>query len=338
MRLKDSRESPGMFWKPERPYYRVPGMLTVDTEGCPSVRLFGILDRSRSTDASRLASARPPHSGATNIGRVVGILEDSVATLDDCIQMLNQYSFSGAVSSSTLDAKRAYLTPSRSLDAGKTLAFSSVSVGIEGLFEWLSMPPWQNDSGLNHDGDGLLISSTGIEPLELQLQDGTQLLLSSYGTAPTRLPSDADITLSQDARLHIRPPEPCGLDTYTEIAQRFQNFLSLAVDRPVSITSLVGYSPQVISSAPEPRALPVDIFGRFPNPPRVGESVNSNSMLFRQPAIAETLEAKLNAWWSMYDDARGPLSLYFAVTHDAYGNIEGNCWPLPKRRKAFIDS
>lgn len=335
MRISEAVESPGEFWMPNAPDHKVSGILRISTEGRVTVDLFGRLDRSTPPREDVLVPARPPFSGAKTIGRVVGVIEEQVVTLDECIQSNSFYSFGGSVSRSTLDAKSAYLTSSHYFEDGEAAQFSSATIEYKGLQEWLSLPVWTDRTDYTGGQPQYAISATSSDPIAVHLGDGTAFSFEVSGSWSGADPAKTEITLRQNARLRITVPSPVPLSTITNHALRFQNFLSLAVNQPLPISSLVCYSPDIVEESQGEIELPIDIFGRYSNPPETQKEIRRFDLLFGHADVAESFESKLNLWWTMYDSAESAMNLYFAVTQDAYRNVEGEFLALAQAAEGF---
>jgi hypothetical protein len=127
MKTVSTLKQTGIFWRPESPRQKLPGILSVSESGKPVLELIGIYGGN--TEESMF--------GSNELGRIVGEVEDGdPITLEGCRYSKRSQSLSG-LSKSIVIAN--YLLKGVLFEDGEPIRFSRTDFFVQGLDEWLGI-------------------------------------------------------------------------------------------------------------------------------------------------------------------------------------------------------
>lgn len=236
MRTTEFSDS-GFFWLPEGPTRarQVPGSLTVSANGVVILETFGYM----STDPLSLASESLHRAGA-EIGRVFGYTQQRGAvTLIGCLRADSglQAPVSGAIFASARIFANVLLVGGHFGEHGPR--FDRLTCRIEGLDEWLGM------SGISaqHDIDAgqATIAFKAPAPVPLRIDHDVQGKIGFGYSIPGSSPWSTEAQVTQRAYFTLSTSDSWDIESLIDWAARLRDFLCLATDDPVAITSLDGY-------------------------------------------------------------------------------------------------
>lgn len=227
MRLSENIEKSGFFWLPEDTQNRLPGVLRISKSGEITLEVFQLSDPLWSADG--------------NLNRIVGIIDNTLITLDKCFYRKKPLLPSG-VSTATIDVHRAFIVAS--YGEREEATFSKVTFSVEGLDEWLAI------SGLNvkHNLEDKNVSIYFKLPQEiaLHLPDGIELKFGFTATVPSPLGFNiTKATINQKSHIALISENVRPLDDFLPLVFKLHVFLCFAIDKIVSLESIVGEKDEI---------------------------------------------------------------------------------------------
>lgn len=333
MRLDEAIEEPGFFWLPDQDDEKVSGTLRVARSGRTDLDLFGALDIERKIPLS--TSLNPSHWSSFQhpdpYARIHGLIEGKAVTLDNCISVSRNRRLTGGVSQSTLNARRAYAGTWYGVDATPT--FSRLAVSVEGLHEWLLLSGLKTET--EHNQDQLTKITHTLEPpseITAQLEDGTEMAFGLSWSDSGVAPDTTEAKFTQMAYMSIKQSVPVPLDDLLVTTLRFQRLLSLAVDRPVELRSITGFSPQLVQGNHE---VPVQIYVPGSELLENSRPFNWFRMLFTYPEVANRFQDLIATWFKRYETVGPAINLYDGLVSGGYRYLEGRFMATIQAAEAF---
>ncbi|MCY3737308.1 MAG: hypothetical protein OXG13_12950 [Gemmatimonadaceae bacterium] len=334
MRLSGPVEKPGFFWLPQDQENQVPGILRISKSG------EATLEISYSYNPVLSLLSEPPlgHSPVGSpIDRICGIAGNSRLTLDRCFRVSGSQVSGDGVSTSTIRAEYAFLGVN--FEEGEIVTFSSVQFSVEGLDEWLRI------SGFHTSEDWAekrtAIDFTLPDEINHHLPDGFDLKLSFSATLPA-ITAAMEARIVQKAHITLIPGDLRPLDDFLTLVLRLHNFLRLAIDKPISVDSVTGYSKEKTGSLAEGKTYQIPIKLFFQGPPYAEEKPETLwfRMLFSRRDVADQLEGMLCTWLKNYTVHESAFNLYFASISGASTYLESKFLSLVQgievlHRRAF---
>ena len=321
MYVDEPIDQPGFFWLPSNDAERIPGTLKIDDTGHISLSLFGWRNPEQRGDSSpSLNPARPPaFAKALTHDRIHGVLSGKIVTLDRCIRSTSRISLSGGVSQLSYTVLRAYTGAWYNLDEAPT--FSRLDLRFVNLHEWLMMSGMDFDFGVDNPYSGrFTLSFDPPEPFSVNLPSGITLSLDLAFSPPSVSLTPTDVSFSQHGYLRLEASGVAHLDELLEIATAFQRLLSIAVDRPCEMTSISGFTPDIVI---DDHKLPIRIYTGRTSRPRPAQDVSWHRMLFTFNDVRDRFSDMIIDWLAEEQRLGPALDLYDAVTADAYQQADG---------------
>ncbi len=333
MRLHEPLEQPGFFWLPDQDDEKVAGSLRVEQSGRVTLDLFGALTTDTS-DPLR-TSLNPSHwtsfRHADPYARIHGLIEGEAVTVDNCIPITSNRRLSGGVSQSTLAARRAYI--GAWYDSDEPTTFSRIAVTIEGLHEWLLLSGLKSET--EHNNDRITTITHTLQPppeLTASLETGAELAFGLSWSDSGVGPDSTEAKFTQMAYMSVRHSNPIQLDNQLATIFKFQRLLSLAVDRPVELISIRGFSPELTL---HDREAPVQIYISGSDSLARTQDLHWFRMLFTYPDIAERFQELITTWFERYDTVGPAINLYDGLVSGGYRYIEGRFLATVQTAEAF---
>ena len=314
MRLSNPIETSGYFWLPTDSEDRLPGTLQISGSGKVTLELIGTFGDWRLAFQDTKMQIHPLPSGERpNQERIVGIVEKGgTVTLDACIPTGNSIQLPSGLSKSTYHAKFAFIGGNH--DAGKKLMFSEVSLFVEGLNEWLSVSWFREEQ--NRETKSGRIEYQLPEDIAFKLPNGVELSIKHLLSPPSFGVPSTKVCVAQTSYFGVKLECPQPIGYFLPLVVRLCNFLSLAIDQPVSISSISGYLDQKSETARMPQS-PTEIYYQASPNVEVKPEIQFNNMLFTCGNIVDQCEQVLTKWLEVYDTFEPALNLYFASRSDA---------------------
>ena len=242
MRIQEF-EDHGFFWLPqdETAERRIPGVLRVSSLGNITLETFEFLDTALdSLVGSGFANPTSP------IPRIVGVTRgQGLVTLENCIctNTKLQSQAKGAVFwSATFNARCLFIGVH--YNANERAEFSRLTCAVEGLDEWLSLSGFSL-SGMSADFEPnpkrATIEFQVPDDILLILGDGVEGQIGFSFTIPDVWRGTTEASVTQKAYAKFQTVESWTVGEVAQHVMWLRDFLCLATDEPVAVTSLVGY-------------------------------------------------------------------------------------------------
>lgn len=218
MRIKESISRSGYFWIPEAPDKKLPGTLTITDGGEISLEVIGTFD-----------PGSPRFTEEMDVKKIMGQIEKvGYVTIDDCFYQQKNLAF-GGIAKSTLHGHRALFGVHLPEDEPQ---IDTYRCSFEGFDEWVAI------SGIDAKTDietkTAQITFTPPPEFGYDLGDGFSLAIVFRWSAPF-VGGSSEAKITQQAFLEIHSNTQRPLNDFIDIAYRFANFLSLALDESTSL-------------------------------------------------------------------------------------------------------
>ena len=245
MRLAEPIETTGIFWLPEEPETRLPGVLRISETSRITLELTGVIGNSPSV-FSNVGVPVTPRSGDgdSDFGRIVGTVEKGGrVTLDRCSRDGGNLVLPSGLFRSNFYVSLAFL----GVEYGKEeqASFSDFRFSVDGLDAWLSI------SGIGElefaEGPEKMSGSIPFhkpDDILLTLSSGDQLEFSFSLSFPNVAIPVTEMAIKQTSLVCVTSERPQSIEYFSTIAVRLCNFLSLALDQDVGIQSMTGFLDQ----------------------------------------------------------------------------------------------
>lgn len=236
--LSESHEWSGLWWLPDAPDTRVPGVLRYDRDGGASLSLIGTFENRIMTEVS--PGVKAVHEGSRTWEVMHGVAESREITLLGCVPTGTHRTLGARVASPDKQVVRAQSVLVGVHAAGEDDAlFESVQVSVENLDRWAAAEVFSGflgaPEGKRFDGSG----SISAKPLESTsvVVDGTEFTLDHRRTAPSFDERRGGTTgrIRDSAFVRIAPPEACSLSGAIRSAKSIQDLISLATHRAAGV-------------------------------------------------------------------------------------------------------
>ena len=334
MRLAESIEKQGFFWPPDHKDEVTPGTLKVSRSGRIDLNLFdlNIDDDTRDPEARLVPRFWPSEEEKQVRPRILGIVGGQGVTLTNCSYRGWNGRLGGGVATAVYAARRAFFGTWE--DGDGDLTFTSVTLEIEGLHDWLQFNSLENTSDFSSSIPLTTQQFTYSRPedVTVHLANGIELTFGLSARLPGIGVGTTKATFEQQSYVTISTKESMSFRVFLDLATKVQNFLSLAIDQPLNLLSIRAQTPEVMHGEDEAM---IDVYAdtvELAN--RVGR-IAWHRTLFSYPDIADRFETMFNEWLGHYQKAEPVFNLYFAVAADAYRNIEGKFLAITQAVEGF---
>jgi len=243
----DAIDAGGLWWLPDAPDVRVPGVLKVDEGGRARVELIGcfrdmfaMADVQENSDGSTVQSLSTDAFGKSgDYGRVCGQVGSKEYTLDDCHRgRMTSGMFGSAIASEEIRAGRVYR--GIWLDKQDEAEFDQADVRLQWLPFWLMESAigeqWTIEDAGTSEIHNMQINVTGLAARSCRPWTGWTVSLNHVaGVTGDRVTGRS---VSQDYYFSIRTTSLTHVDRLLEVAADLQTLVSFGVNRPVGIEGL----------------------------------------------------------------------------------------------------
>ena len=222
-------------------------------------------------------------------------------------------------------------------NSGENILFERVSVRFSDLEEWAGHRGIISTSTREGTAEEIC-RYRPVKPIEATLAEyGLQVRVVFVG--PSISLSLQEVKISYETRLEIislQKERP--FEEYLVLIQRLQNFLSLAMGKPVVPLSIIGALNRETISDGDADLYYSDIevfpmLGRYGAPE--AEPRYSFQMLFTLSAIEKKMEKYLKNWWEKYDVFEPVINLYFAVLYNPHMYLENQFLALTQALETY---
>ena len=303
MKLSATVETKGSFWQPEYPDTKWPGVLKIARNGGVTLEL------SHWESGAVWDSGNPRWKPQ----RIVGIVtEGGPVTIDGCVVGPTRSEWlypKWKMSECTVHASVAYV--GGDYGAGHEANFRAISCEIDGLDAWLCVSGIEVE--FNHDHSGGRIEYHSPDPISFTVADGMRATIGFRVQHPAlSAGGNTTATVKQSAAVLLVADEPQKLAYFVREAAKLCNFLSLALDQPVLIESVVTHDDgQRADNQTIPRS--VNIYGRFGLDVERKTPIERHAALFLYPDVADELDQIMAHWFESYEMFAPAINLYFAA-------------------------
>lgn len=299
MRISEPIETRGEFWLPGNPDERLPGNLSISESGEVTLEIEG--DMKFAFDKSNSDGM------AGKLSRIVGLVESGEhVTLENCPYNITSNSERGATS--LCRPTLAFIGTSYGKD--KKINLTEFRFSVEGLDEWLMLSSGHEQTDVQRE-----YSQTKFQRRDPSIRlasDDTMadfIVESTYSCPPGAPIMDARIT--KKAYISLRSDKPRGLKHFRDLAYKLCNFLSLALDQPVSMQSISVSNVHEYSNNESIQPLPISLFGQFAPRTERGPIIDKRNVLLPFQRVSNRLEQLMKSWLEVYEANEPAFDMYF---------------------------
>lgn len=328
LNLDEAREWAGVWWLPDEPNEKVPGVLRYDPEEGLSLSLIGTFeDRIITTDPSGWSAV---HAGTRTWEVMHGVAERREITLLGCVPKSTTRTFGARVKSpdrQTVTAVTAIVGAHVSGDADQT--FAGAEVSVEDLEVWAASSALERRFDAA-DGKADGTGSISMKPVEEQsvVVDGTEYRLVHTYTLPffERRKGGTVGRMRDTVSIRVAPAEPFSLSTALHEARFVQDLISLAMHRAAGVIWLRLEVAGSESQLPDGQILPrrrADVLYR---PPALGkhdaDAINPSRVFFTCESLP--FEEVIPRWREAHDRLQAATNMILGLRYAPARFIESN--------------
>lgn len=302
----------GLWWEPDRESGVLLGTLLIEN-GQPTLRVLESFRR----DSSRIVQHGDRSIDLQKKPRIVGEGDDgSPVTLEMARETgkTDQSRVVGYHVQVALVGKR--------FDQDEEVAFDEISMGATDLNAWTGVSGFRStlETERLDEDDRVGVVATEVryeapEDIQIPLPNGEEISIS-FNCLGKGLGRHSDrVELEQEASLRWRFSQPIGLYEIFERVGQIRNFLSLAVGRPVSITTVTGVqNSYTYLGTDHPR--PIELHWHIPqNPEPPEDHRRPRQMLFTLAEAEPDPSAVLGRWIERQQRLEPVFNLYFGTIY-----------------------
>ena len=312
MRLSKPIEKTGFFWLPENTEKKLPGVLRISESGEVILEVLGL---SEDHHLPRPFDEMPFLPGEEAGNRIVGIVgENKFVTLDQCLRVNLPFHFPG-LWKSTFHARFAFI--GFAVESGEDIAFSRIDFSVEGLDEWLGISGIHAD--YNWEEKSASVQFDPPDEIAFQLSNGIEMKIGFTWELPS-WPAITEAKITQKAYISLVSAELQPLDDFIPLLLKIHTFLSFAIDRPVSLRSVTGYSTEITREFREgkKREVPIEVYYQSLPRSEAKSEIKPFDMLFIYRDVENHFEEIINRWLKNYEISGPAFNLYFTYHFDSY--------------------
>ena len=333
MRIKEEFKKSGYFWLPSAPDKKFPGTLSISDGGIIDleiVEMFESIDSDNLDEESRswgILNWEPEFR--SHFKRIVGHVETSEVTLDDCKPNGGYQSFRTGFSKSLLRVDRAFTGVK--YDKDEIPRFKTLIFSVDGINEWIgtsfdrSNPP---DPNYPRAYQRSSISFQHPEPVSFNLSNGMELSITFNDERSGSINPRED-RIIQRTYFKLVSQEERELDEFTAVVENIVAFLRFAMGDIVCIDSMEATSenpppfplPQEDLGYDKIGLLPINIFfsSQFysKDKPRIGFT-----QLFEFGQIQNDAGKLICNWINAHEEITPAFNLYFLATMGTQPSFE----------------
>lgn len=310
--MVETQEYKGLWWLPSDEDEQLSGTLTI-TKGEAALELLGHFGYEilYETETEKVGSG-----SLAEQARILGLTSDGKrVTLEGHISAPYTEHFPGIpVATYT----RSVTLIGRHFAEGEEIEFDEIAIRASDLNTWTQVFALQGKYGRRKGHQAFTKGIIGFE-----VPDDIDIPLSRGETASIRfvvhsdglfLPSDR-ASLTQNATLHVRFPRRVSLQRVFERVGQIRNFLSLAIGRPVSISSVTGFQDDYLRERPKV-PMPIELLWAVPHNPDPPEKPRAaREMFFTLPEASPDISRVLRKWFAKQARLRPVFNLFFGTRY-----------------------
>lgn len=306
----------GMWWEPDRESGVLVGTLTIE-QGQPALQVLGDF---RQASISRIARERDSSIDLERKPRIVGEADDgSLVTLEE-VQEAGQ-------TGQLMGPRTVHYSPQVALvgkrfEDEEQVAFDEISIGASDLNAWTKVSGFKTalETEPLDDEGRVAVVATEVryevpEDIRIPLAQGEEIFIC-FNCLGKGLGGKGDrVELRQEATLRWRFARPQGIYEIFERVGQIRNFLSLAVGRSVSVTSVTGFLDAYTHHNTDiPR--PIEIYWSIPHNPEPPEDPRHPlQMLFTLAEADPDPSVVLKRWIQRQKRLEPIFNLYFGTLY-----------------------
>ncbi|MGG6295196.1 HEPN domain-containing protein [Leptolyngbya sp. AN02str] len=295
-------EEVGIWWIPSDPDFQVSGLLKFSSSTGIRLELIGSFQEYRKVDCPI----------------ILGVTQGKLVTLCGN-KPIHSRSSSPGFESEKYSVKTAFIGAHFSnLDEMK---FHRIAVEYSYLADWANLPLIRRQEELEEDNyniRGFDFSYTRPEPIRGNTSQGVLSLVYTWHNSG--LPFQ--INFSQSATFEIKSQEHLSFEEWmSKLIFTLQNFITLATDRPNSVTRVLGFSPygdRAIEETPHFTKQDVSIeiiYRSVYTETRQKDRLLRDDLLFELKDIQETFGDTMAQWLTIAAELDSVCNLFFSTRY-----------------------
>lgn len=314
--MLERHEYKGPWWPPHDDSSPLPGTLTIE-KGRAVLEVLGnfgyelISETARQRTYSMNLEEKPRLLGTSTDGKPI--------TLEGLWEAGHKVHFPGLP---TADYRARVTLVGKHFGEGEEIAFDEIVIGASDLNAWTRVSGFATSletEPLDDDGHVAFVRTEvryeAPEDIRIPLARGEEILLRFTCQSKGLGGRSERVELRQEAALHWRFSRPVDLASVFDRVGQIRNFLSLAVGRPVSITSVTGlqdaYKQERIDSL-----RPIEIYWEIPHNPEPPEGERDRrEMLFTLAEADPDASTVIKRWLARQDHLEPVFNLYFGTVY-----------------------
>ena len=299
MRIPKPIETRGEFWLPGNPDQRLPGILSISEPGEVTLEIEG--------DMKFAFDRRNPDGMIGKLSRIVGLVEPGGhVTLENCPYSITSNSERGATS--LCRPTLAFIGTSYGKDEKVNL--TEFRFSVEGLDEWLMLSSVHERTDVQREHSQTTFQRRG--PSIRLSSDATiaEFLVKLTYSRPQGTPV-MGARITKKAYISLKSDKPRELRHFRDLAYKLCNFLSLALDQPVSMQSISVSNMHECSNRESIQPLSISLFGQFAPRNERRPVTDELKILLPFQRISNILEQLVINWLEAYEANEPAFDLYF---------------------------
>jgi hypothetical protein len=134
-----------------------------------------------------------------------------------------------------------------------------------------------------------------------------------------------EVIFSQRTLFRLASTEPRLIDEFLSVAFKMTNLLCFAIDKTVSLTSVIARSEEILQENGKNSSyrLPIKVFYESRSFSEEPPKISSHDMLFGFNDIKNNFTKIVNEWMDAYDSITPALGLYFAAKSGGHQYLDG---------------
>ncbi len=324
MRLSAPIEKKGYFWLPNDPEDIFPGVLMISKEGSVKLELM-VLVKFPEVRVKQPWTFRSDDN--ISFDKIVGRFKgDKFVTLGQCESLTRistlQASVNGPVSLQSSKFIAQYAIIGKNYFGEKEdICFSYCIASFEGLEELLDTRSIDTDIDLLYKSISMKYNRPDPVSFKIPYNSDEVELTLNFCPSDISFPIRNKFSLKQRTYISLSSNKPLSFDSCRSLIWRINNFLCLAIDKPVSFASATVFSKEKLEFiGDEKQETPMSLYFVGNSHPEIETDISLPKMLFFFNELKEFVNA-LSCWMKNYEKHDIPINMYFGSVHGE-GHIE----------------
>jgi hypothetical protein len=220
------------------------------------------------------------------------------------------------------------------------VAFDEISIRASDLNTWTRITGFSFSLGIEElEGQNAnALVSTEIryeapEEIRIPLAGGEEIFIRFTAPSKGLGPGTDHVELSQEAALHLRFAKRADLRTIFKRVGEIRNFLSLAVGRPVSVLSVIGYQDDY-TRGQTTFPWPIEIYWEVPNNPKSPTKPRHfTEMLFTLEEARPEMSTVMRRWFQKQARLEPVFNLFFGTLYHQASILKSSSWPTRRQSR-----